>query len=162
MSIKNFQFYHGAVLTKILRLDVPTSLKLVETSETSWCTYTINDSIALYMMYRNGVKTQKHIRYTFNFDKKHMMEIKEYIENGKSIKLALICINEKLDKMNSEICMIDQEQLESLINIDSITNQSINVYLENGKSFRVDGTKTKSKREFTISRNAIDNIEIPG
>ncbi|WP_252246920.1 hypothetical protein [Clostridium sp. ZBS4] len=161
MSIKDFHFYHGAVLTKILRLDIPTSLKLVETSEISWCTYTINDSVALYMKHSKGRETKKHIRYVFNFDKKHLKEIKDYIDNGISIKLALICINNESKEANSEICLIDQEQLDLLIDLDSITSQTINVYLQKGKSFRVDGTRTKSTKEITVSRNAIDNIEIP-
>lgn len=161
MGIKDFHFYHGAVLTKILRLDMPTSLKLVETSENSWCTYTINDSVALYMKYSKGRECKKHIRYVFSFEPKHLGEIKGYIDKGIQIKLALICIN-KNEKSSSEICLIDEDKVLNLIDLDSITNQIINVYLEKGKSFRVDGTRTESKKEFIINRNAIDNIDIPG
>ncbi|NLK94538.1 MAG: hypothetical protein GX275_05010 [Clostridiales bacterium] len=78
MSIKAFHFNYGAVLTKILRLDMPTSLKLVEINENSGCTYIFNDSVALYMKHSTGNKTKKHIRYVFNFDKKHLKEIKDY------------------------------------------------------------------------------------
>lgn len=161
MSIKEFHFYHGAVLTKILRLDIPTSLKLVETSEKSWCTYTINDSVALYMKHSTGIETKKHIRYVFNFDRKHLEEIKNYINEGISIKLALICINNKSNNDKSEICLVEEEQLNSLIDLDSITKQTISAYLEKGKRFRFDGTKIQSSKEVIISRSAIDNIQIP-
>lgn len=162
MSIKDFHFYHGAVLTKILRLDIPTSLKLVETSEKSWCIYTINDSVALYMKHSTGIETKKHIRYVFNFEKNHLQEIKEYINAGINIKLALICINNRSNGDKSEICLIEEEQLNSLIDLDSITKQTINAYLEKGKSFRVDGTRSQNSKEVVISRSAIDNIQIPG
>ena len=33
MAVRDFELYHGAVLTKILKKNVATSLKLVETME---------------------------------------------------------------------------------------------------------------------------------
>lgn len=162
MSIKHYQFYHGAVLAKILRLDIPTSLKLVETSEESWNTYIINDNIALYMKYSKARKTNKHERFKFVFDSKHLDEIRHYISNEKiNIKLALICISSEESMKKSEICLIEQEQLIKIIDLNSITDQTINVYVETNKSFRVDGTKSKKNKELTISRNAIDKINIP-
>lgn len=162
MAIKDFEYYHGAVLTKILRKDVPTSIKLVETNKDSWCIYTINDAVALYLRYRSPRKTNNHLCWSFSFDQKQLKEIRDYLKKNLDLKFALICINGDYKEYKPEICLIYKEQFLLIVDVNSITNQRINVYLENGKSFRVDGTKSKKQKEVIISRSEIDKIEIPG
>lgn len=161
MSIKEFEYYHGAVLTKILRKDIPTSLKLVETNKDSWCIYIINDAVALYMRYRSPRKTNNHLCWSFSFDQNQLAEISNYLDKNLDLKFTLICINGDYEEYKPEICLIYKEQFLSLVDINSITDQRINVYLENGKSFRVDGTKSQKSKELIISRSEIDKIEIP-
>lgn len=161
MAIKEFEYYHGAVLTKILRKDIPTSLKLVETNKDSWCTYIINDAVALYLRYRSPRKTNNHLCWSFSFDQKQLKEIRKYLGKNFDLKFSLICTKGVYEEYNSEICLIDREQFLSIADINSITDQRINVYLKNGESFRVDGTKSRKSKELIISRSEIDKIEIP-
>lgn len=160
MAIKEFELYHGAVLAKILRKDIPTSLKLVETNRDS-STYVINDNIALYMTYRSLHKSsnEKISKWFFDFSLQKCREIKEFLHYD--LYFTLICINSKYEPNYSEVCLINKESIKKLIDLDAITVQKISVFLENGKSFRVHGTMSKKSKELTVSRNQIDNIEIP-
>ena len=51
MPIKDYEYYHGAVLTKILRKDIPTSLKLVETNVKGIVVY-IQNKRCSYVIYQ--------------------------------------------------------------------------------------------------------------
>src|SRR5258706_720518 len=52
MSIKEFEFYHGAVLTKIARNDSPITLRMIETNRVgSWGAYRINDEVVVHVKY---------------------------------------------------------------------------------------------------------------
>lgn len=159
MSIRNFEYYHGAVLTRILRKDVQTSLKLVETNKDSYSTYIINDEIALYITYRSPQKTQKHLRWNFSFTGNQLEEINKY--SDMELVFALVCNNRKHKGFEPEICFLYKDEILELIDLKAITTQSINVYLEKGKSFRVDGTLSPISKELTVSKNRIDNFEIP-
>ena len=159
MAIKDFELYHGAVLARLLRKDISTSLKLVETNKDSSSTYIINDNIALYIIYRSPIKTDKHLRWSFSFNENQLSEINKY-SNFKLI-FALACINKEFKGYYSEICMLEESEIRELIDLDYIVEQRINVYMEKGKSFRVDGTLSKKSKVHTISRNRINNFEIP-
>ncbi|MCK4260833.1 MAG: hypothetical protein KAX49_17785 [Halanaerobiales bacterium] len=160
MAIREFEFYHGAVLAKILRKDVPYSLKLVETNKESWSTYIINDDIVLYMRYRSPHKTNKHLRWDFSFNSTQIEEIRKYFDYD--LRFALVCINKKYKGYNSEVCILNKEQIMNLIDLDATTDQRINVYLEKRKSFRVDGTMSEKYKELIINKSCIDNLKIPG
>lgn len=55
MALREFEFYHGAVITKILRKDMPVTLTLIETdTDKSWSAYKIADNAVdkvIYMKY---------------------------------------------------------------------------------------------------------------
>ncbi|WP_172607475.1 hypothetical protein [Clostridium fallax] len=145
-----------------MRKDIPTSLKLVETNKDSWCVYIINDDVALYIRYRSPRKANNHLSWNFSFDKKQLTEIREYLDKSLDLKITLICINGEYKEYKSEICLLNKEQFLSIIDIHSITNQRINVYLENRKSFRVCGTKSKNSEKIIVNRCEIDKIKIHG
>ncbi len=159
MAIKDFELYHGAVLTRILRKDIKTSLKLVETNKDSSSTYIINDEIALYITYRSPIKTDKHLRWSFSFSENQLKEINKY--SNYKLMFALACINKEYEGYNSEICILSEEEILKLIDLNAINDQRINVYLEKGKSFRVDGTLNPRTKKLTVSKNRINNLELP-
>lgn len=163
MAIKNFEFYHGAVLAKILRKDMATSLKLVETNtKEHWSTYIINDEIALYISYRTGKPNKNKTRLTwyFNLNKNHLKELEDFIH--KDLKFALICLSDNDEICKSEICLLEKEDILELIDINSEFVQTITISLEkNQRKFRVHGTLSEIKGEKKINKCLIDNVEIP-
>lgn len=161
MPVKDFEFNHGAVLTKILRKDIPASLKLVETNiKESWSAYKINDSVILNIKYSSPIKTQKHIRWTFLFNKKHLEDIKKY-END-DLRLALVCLGNDEMECKPEICLLYKDQITRLIDFNSITEQRINVYAEKNRELKVDGTLSMQSKHISVKRSEIENMQIPG
>jgi len=64
MAIKEFEFMHGEVITRLLRKDVPMQLTLVETnSSDSKAVYRIltqkNNELILYIKYRSKPEPRK-------------------------------------------------------------------------------------------------------
>lgn len=142
-----------------MRKDDPTSLKSVETNKYP-SIYVINGTIALYMTYRSpSNKTKNYKKWNFSFIRAKRQEIKKYMDYD--LKFALICINKEFEEYNSDICLLDKDEIMNLLDLDSITDQGISIYLEIGKSFRAHGNMSKTSKELVINRSCIDNIEIP-
>ena len=161
MPIKDYEYYHGAVLTKILRKDIPTSLKLVETNvKESWCTYKINDAVTLYIKYSSQIKAQKNIRWTFLFTQRHLSELKRYVNDD--LRFALVCLGDEAKDCKPEICLLYKEQVMGLIDFNSITEQRINVYAEKNCELKVDGTMSPKSKQISVKRSEIDSMIIPG
>lgn len=163
MPIKEYEFYHGAVLTKILRKDIPTNLKLVEANPKElWSAYRINDQVVFYMKSSTAPQLIKSgLRWQFPFTLSHINEIKLLLEQANVIYFALICINEKYDGYGSEVCLLDKDQMLKLILLDSINPQSITVYSEKNKQLKVHGTLSQHKKELNINRNLLDRLVLP-
>lgn len=163
MAIKEFEFMHGGVITRLLRKDIPLQLTLVETSsKDSKAVYKIlsknNNELTLYIKYRSRPEPRKKEVKTwiFNFTPKNLNELRSYKDGN--FMIALVCGND--DKLsNSEVCLLDKEQVIYCIDIDSKSNQTITVKLEENKSFRAYGTMTTGN-PLVIQRNRINTISI--
>lgn len=161
MPIKDYEFNHGAVLTKILRKDIPTSLKLVEVNlKESWCKYRINDAVSIYIKTASPVKAQKHFRWTFLFTRKHLEDLKKY--ESEDLRFALVCLDDKEKGCNAEICLLYKEQIMELINLNAITEQRINVYAEKNCELKVDGTMSVKSKQISVKRTELESMQIPG
>ena len=58
MSVKEFELFHGAVLTKVLRSDRPVALRLVGTRPgENWSTYTLNDAVDLLVSHSKSPRS---------------------------------------------------------------------------------------------------------
>lgn len=160
MSIKNFELFHGAVLTKMIRNDKSTSIIMVETEAKSlWALYKINDQVSVYVKYRTkNIISKKNVNktsWTFSFsqeefDKIYLMSVND------NIYFAFVCGNMELKKW-MEVCFIKRQQFLDLMGND---NKLIHVVNENGKSLRI--KSPFYKKGFIIPRNALDEWEIPG
>jgi hypothetical protein len=163
MAIKEFEFMHGGVITRLLRKDIPLQMTLVETSSNdSKAVYKIlsqnNRELTLYIKYRSRPEPRKKEGNTwfFNFTQKNLNELSLYKDGN--FMIALVCGND--DKLNdSEVCLLDKQQVISCINIESESNQTITVKLMGNKSFRAYGTMTTGD-PLIIPRNRINTISI--
>jgi activator of HSP90 ATPase len=51
MPLREFELFHGGVITKIVRSERPVTLRLIETKpEEKWSTYTLNDKVDLFII----------------------------------------------------------------------------------------------------------------
>lgn len=160
MAIKDFELYHGAVLTKILRKERPLTLTLIETNTSeSWSAYRISDNTKdaiLYMKYCSVPNvTKKHTRWQYIFNKEHLKELKKY--KNDNIYLALIGLQRNIKDKPMEICLLRKEEIINAIDIDSEFQQNFTVFCEPNRKLRVRGTRT-NHNEIKVERSRLDKL----
>lgn len=164
MPIYDYEYYHGAVLTKILRNELPTTLRLIETNPVeAWSAYRVNDNLIVYMKYSASPKTykknQNRYGWMFNFHPKDLQLLRELMKNDQ-LYLALISTSKDLSFTPMEICLLNTDEIKSCIDIYSDNAQWFSVFCEPRKQLLVRGTISKS--ELKIPRNRLDSLSIPG
>ena len=165
MSIKDFELYHGALLTKLVRSDRPITIRMIET-ETSecWSVYTIDDVVAIYTKssgHGEFNEKDKSVKWTFTFPPKHLDDLRRLSEQN-DVHLALVCANhslpravpftfnsyrtawekwmsleQRLRKKLTGICFLGPDEWRECLDIDYGQTQSITVELAVRKSFLV-------------------------
>ncbi|PKM79445.1 MAG: hypothetical protein CVU88_05790 [Firmicutes bacterium HGW-Firmicutes-13] len=163
MAVKEFEFMHGGVITKMLRKDEPMQLTLIGTNSTdSKAVYRLltekNNELILYIKYRSKPEPRKKEGDTwiFNFTPKNLKELHSYKDGN--FMVALVCGKEE-QLNNSEVCLLDKQQVLSSIDIHSKSSQTITVKLANRRSFRVYGAMTVGG-SIIISRKRIETIAV--
>lgn len=83
--IKEFEFYHGAVLAKVAQSNKKISISSYPTP--SRCSYVINGSIGIYIKHSSNRLTP----WGFSFAKSHQDEIKDMADNLDKVFVVLVC-----------------------------------------------------------------------
>jgi len=162
MATRDFEYMHGAVLTKILRMDEPLTLTLIETNKSeAWSAYRFLtvaniEGIIYIKCSKTPRKTDKHYAWTFTFNKEKLDELHKMRQE--KLYIALVCAHNTFSEKPSEICLLYSDEILKIIDIDSEIQQSISVYIEDGKSMRVSGSNTNREKKI-IERNRIGNIK---
>ena len=161
MSIKEFELFHGAVLTKLVRNDRPISLSMIETKpEDSWAVYTINDEVNIFIKHSTTSRLINRgkggFSWTFAFNVENLAKLK----GERPTYIALVCGHKSVKDSRMEICFLSPFQVEQVIDFDRGTSQSITIrYITGAKKLRVfQGRKVG----IMISLNDLDKWEIPG
>lgn len=164
MSIKEFELFHGAILTKLIRSDRPISLSMFETKpDDTWASYTINDAVDIYVKHstasRKISRGEGGFSWTFGFSPEHVAQIKE-IQKKRPVYVALVCGHKSVKEGRMEICFLNPGKVLEVIDFDSANSQSITVRYNTGaKKLRV---YQERKVEVMVSLNELDSWEIPG
>ena len=162
--IKNFELFHGAVLTKLMRNTRPLTLRLVQTRpDDNWAVYTLNDEIDIFIKHctspRENIRAEGGLSWTFTFNQEHIKELRE-LKEKRPISLALVCGQKNLSDGRMEICLIKPDELHEVINFDVDDQKSITVrYKKGAKKLRI---YFERQEKLLVALNAIENWEIPG
>ncbi len=101
MPIRDFELYHGALLTKLVRSDRPITLRMIETdADDCWSAYTVDDLATVYAKVRghgNFSESDKSVEWVFTFQPRHLDDLRRLSEQG-DVYLALVCANHSLPK----------------------------------------------------------------
>jgi hypothetical protein len=166
-DVKDFELFHGIVLTKLVRSDRPIALSLIETNPAkAWAAYKINDEVTIYAKYRTSprhlVKDKGGFVWTFVFGTDELQQIIK-LQQEAPVYLVLICARHKLQGGDTSMhtCLVDPEKLAKLMNVQLKDQQNISVKYLPGKSFRVSGSYSK-RDSIIISRSSLDSWQIPG
>lgn len=179
MPIRDFELYHGALLTKLVRSDRPITIRMIET-ETSecWSVYTIDDTVAIYTKasgHGEFNEKDKSVKWTFTFHSKHLDDLQRLSEQN-DVYMALVCANhslprgvpvslshtwenwlgleQQLRKKRTGICFLEPEEWYECLDIKNGRTQSITVELAKGKAFLVNG-------HLRTPQNRLDTWQIP-
>lgn len=157
MPIREFELWHGAVLTKICRNDKPLRLTLIEASD-SRAAYSINSEVILYIKYsvtpsstRRGKKT-----WQFTFQADHINDL-AHLRDQAEVYMALVCGGE-----DREICLLYPHEITDCIDLKDESTQWLRVELEAQKSLRAYGSITGEDDKLVIERNRVEKWQVPG
>lgn len=181
MPIRDFELYHGALLTKLVRSDRPITIRMIET-ETSecWSVYTIDDIVAIYTKssgHGEFYEKDKSAKWHFSFQPRHLSDLQRLSEKN-DVYLALVCANhglpssvpitfdsykkewerwlaleQQLRRKHTGICFLEADEWRELLDLDDNRTQSIIVKLTGGEGFLVND-------HMRVPQNAIDTWQV--
>lgn len=155
-TVREFELFHGAVLTALMRRDQPIALSMVETMPSdSWSTYRINDAVNLVVTHRTGGRKQKRTNETawqFTFSAAQMKQLRDG-----DAWAALVCGDSNL-KTDMEVCLLAPEQIALLLDVESEQQQSLSVRAST--SLKV--YSGRHPKELTVAKNRYRKWEVPG
>ena len=83
--IKEFEFYHGAAITRLIHSQKPISIRVFPNHGNA--SYVVNDSVGLYLKYSSNRLSP----WAFSFQQTHQVEIDELKKNFPNVIVGLIC-----------------------------------------------------------------------
>jgi hypothetical protein len=159
MPIREFELFHGAVLTKLVRGDRALTLRMIETRPTdAWSTYRVNDQVNVLLKHSLSPRIARRENATawqFVFSRDQMRQLRTA-----NTWAALVCGSKTVGRSDMEICLLDPTQLEEVLDLASDDQQSVTVKRIEGKSLRVSSPQVR--KELVVPRSRADNWDIPG
>lgn len=153
MPVREFELFHGAVLTKLARSDRPLTLRMIETRPAdAWSTYRVNDEVNVlvkHSLVSRTLKRENAKAWQFNFSPDQIRQLQ-----AESTWAALICGGKTLKDSDMEVCLLDPEQVAEVLDITTEAQQSISVKCIEGKSLRV--LSPRRQNDIVVPRNRLD------
>jgi len=159
MSIKEFELFHGAVLTKLVRSDRPLTLRMIETRPgEAWSIYKLNDAVKVLVKHSRTPRKLKRDRagasWPFSFSRDQVLQLR-----SKDAWVALVCGADRVGDAKMEVCLLKPEEVGQLLDVQSEVQQSVTVKYLPGKRLRVSSARWD---ELVVPRNRVENWEVPG
>lgn len=162
-SINKSDFYYGTFLTKVLDNGNKPALVSKNDGRGIYKLITNKDEYLLYIKYATK-NNKNHRRWAFNYTDNNIEEIKQYMGEGENIIFAYICAYD--DLRNSEIAIVELEELKKCIDPECERNQSnrVTIYKKpHSPVLRMYGTARADKKEgkdntIHLERNRINQL----
>ena len=163
MAIREFELFHGAVLTKVLRSEKPVALRLIETRpRENWSTYTLNDKVDLFVTQSKSPRAVSRgdggTSWSFVFSRNQLRQINPDVRH-RPVFVALVCARAKPSDGDMHTCLLDPGQIADLVDFSS-AQQSVTVRKPEGKG-RLLVFKDRRAR-YRVSQSRLDKWEVPG
>ncbi|OHB76255.1 MAG: hypothetical protein A2Z25_16215 [Planctomycetes bacterium RBG_16_55_9] len=181
MPIRDFELYHGALLTKLVRSDRPVTLRMIETeADECWSAYTIDDTVTVYTKASGHGKfyeKDNSVKWTFTFQPKHLNDLRRLSEQN-DVYIALVCANHSIPRQVpfslgsyeeewrrwlelenalrhklTGICFLEPDEWRRCFDLDDHRTQSIVVELAKGKAFLVNN-------HLRVAQKALDSWQV--
>ncbi len=170
MAVSEFELFHGIVLTGLMRADHPSTVRLIEHDKKGgWSVYTVSTKTEGDI--RILIKTSISPRVTKLKGKKagepghtwqHSFSDAQIAELKKAKTwAALVCGSADLKSRIMEVCVLDPEDLDEVIDIGPGERRSLTVHMAKGNKLHVSSSKWKTehgKGPKKVTRRRIEEI----
>ena len=138
MKIQEQDLYHGTALMQIVEHP---SFKALNKGSKRYGHYLVNADCHIFVRYSKSDGDT----WSFTFTPDQLEPMNNIIEAAADVYVCFIC-------GEYSICLLNQEQIESVIDVEAVESQWVRVTAPEGKSFRVSGSSGKLKS--TVAHNA--------
>lgn len=143
MPIKEYEFYNGVVLNRLIRKGQPIDIDIFPTSGTN--SFMINNKVGLFIKYSN----KKISPWRFTFTKEHQEEMQIMRDLLENIFLILVCERDGIVCIEySELKHVLDEHYEEIewISVSRLKREQYSVKGSNGKlDFKIADTDFPKK-----------------
>ena len=144
MTIDKFEFYHGAVLSKLMNSGEEISVKSFPT--TSLCTYSLNNNkVGIYIKYSQKRMTP----WRFTFKKVHQEELKIVSEMHDKTFLVLVCGDDGVG-------CIEYEKLKKVLDENYDAVEWVKLHRFRRESYEFSGSNGKLKHK--LQKSSFPNL----
>jgi hypothetical protein len=156
-KLKVADFYYGAVLSMLFNQGIMKPALIEGNDDRQVYDFTTNpgNEYRLFMKYRAEQQDKKSPDYnswSFNITGDHQ-ELKNYIEKGYNVVLALVCRSKDLAK--SELVLLNKEQILQIINAGKMTFTV--KWKKRGKYYRIPRIGENSS-DLTVKYNSFEEL----
>ncbi len=165
-DIHDFELFHGAVLTKIMRSDQPVALRMIETNtKEAWSAYIINDEVTLYVKYSTKPMPREResgaFVWTFSFTPDQLAELRK-LGQEHFVYVALVCGQRDIAKGSMHVSFMEQAEIDECIDLMDEVQQNVFVKFVPGGKLRVWGPRNSSRNPIKVTRSGLEKWKIPG
>lgn len=132
--IRNFEFYHGAALARLIHSTKPVKIRLYPSGSNA--SYVVNETIALYLKH----SANRMSPWNFSFQKEHQNEIFRLKKRFGDVVLGLICNDDG-------IVGLTYEELKSIFWGDRKSTEWVSVSRKQRHEYSVKGKDGKLKHK---------------
>jgi len=127
--MKNFEFFHGAAIVKVVYSNY---FKMIEKFGKNNASYLLDEKIGLYIKY-----SQKRMSpWVFTFDEEHVCEIKDLFSLLGNVFIAFVCNDDGIPCIDwqefSAIISVENKNYPKWIRCDRKKNEKYYVYGSDG------------------------------
>ena len=132
MKIQEKDIYHGAALTQIVEHP---SFKALNRATQKYGHYLINTDHHVLVKYRKSPRSP----YIFQLQPEELSHLASVITSNSKVFFCFVCGKET-------VCALDKNELLTVLDLASLTRQSVRVEIPRGGSCHVSGTAGKLSR----------------
>jgi len=138
--INEFEFYHGAVISRILHSS-KNEIFILKINDLDNASYVLNNKTALYIKH----STKRLSPWRFSFQIEHIKQIQNLSKSYNSVFAVLVCKDDGIVALNLE-------QLKVLLNFENPdSSQSIALDRNKGGFYGVNGSLNSLKNKISLN-----------
>jgi hypothetical protein len=138
MKVQKKDIYHGIALTQIVEFD---EFKALNKADTKYGHYLVNTDRRVLVKYSSA----QYGPWQFTFNQDHLNMINGDLRRKDQLYVVLVC-------GDATVCLLDEDEVQQLINVDSSASEWIRVDSRPGSQLRVRGSQANLNHKVPHNR----------